>query len=160
MIVLGIETSCDETSAALVDDRTILSNIITTQKEHEKFGGVVPEFASRAHMRQLVPIINMAFDRAGKSLGDLDGLAVTHGPGLAGSLLIGLSVCKGMALATGLPWIGINHLEGHILAITADEREIGNPFISLIVSGGHTLLVLNREPLRYRVIGRSIDAKA
>jgi len=161
MRVLGIETSCDETSAALVDESGILANIIATQKIHEAYGGVVPEFASRAHMRQLPGIIRLALEQAGISLTGIDALAVTCGPGLAGSLLVGLSLCKGLALALRKPFIGVNHIEGHILATAAQNGSISYPFICLVASGGHTLLVLAREPLRYEIVGaRSMMRRA
>jgi len=160
MIVLGIETSCDETSAAIVDDMRLLSNVIATQTVHESYGGVVPEFASRAHLRTLVPIIRRALAQADIDLNELQGCAVTYGPGLAGSLLVGLSLCKGLSLSLGIPWIGINHLEGHIVAPGADGEPPAYPHISLIVSGGHTLLVLVEKPLVYRIVGRSIDDAA
>lgn len=160
MIILGIETSCDETSAAVVDDKRILSNIIATQAIHKDFGGVVPEFASRAHIQLLNPIIRKALEEAHVDLGDIDGIAVTHGPGLAGSLLVGLGVAKGLALSTGRPLVGINHLEGHILANFANNPDIHYPFLCLIVSGGHTMLVLCEEELKYKVLGQTIDDAA
>ncbi len=160
MLTLAIETSCDETSAAVLSESGILSNIIATQAIHHKYGGVVPEFASRAHVRQLLPIIEEALRQAGKKWTDLQALAVTYGPGLAGSLLVGVCVCKGIALSLRLPWIGVNHIEGHIWAAAA-EREIDQfPFISLVVSGGHSLLVLVEKPLKYRIVGRTIDDAA
>jgi N6-L-threonylcarbamoyladenine synthase len=160
MRVLGIETSCDETSAAVIDESGILSNIIATQKIHESYGGVVPEFASRAHMRQLSGIIRLALEQASLSLREIDALAVTFGPGLAGSLLVGLSACKGLALALNKPFIGVNHIEGHILATAAQLQTISFPYICLVASGGHTLLVLVREPLSYEIVGRTIDDAA
>lgn len=160
MLVLAIETSCDETSASVLDESGIFSNIIATQTIHNKYGGVVPEFASRAHVRQLLPIIQEALDRAGKTLANLDALAVTYGPGLAGSLLVGVCVCKGIALTRKLPWIGVNHIEGHIWAAAVEKEFDRFPFISLVVSGGHSLLVLVEEPLKYRIIGRTIDDAA
>ena len=160
MLVLGIETSCDETSAALVDDGEILSNIVATQMIHEEFGGVVPEFASRAHMQQLIPIIKTAFIKAGKKLSDIDGLAVTRGPGLAGSLMVGLCICKGLALSLQKPWIGVNHIEGHISATFDVEKTPPYPNISLVISGGHTLLIYVKKPLNYITIGRTIDDAA
>lgn len=160
MRILGIETSCDETSAAVVDDHRICSNIIATQKIHQAYGGVVPEFASRAHMRQLSGIIRLALQQAECSLADIDALAVTRGPGLAGSLLVGLSLCKGLALALGKPFIGVNHIEGHILATADQLAEISYPYICLVASGGHTLLVLVQEPLHYEIVGRTIDDAA
>ncbi|HNY92156.1 MAG TPA: tRNA (adenosine(37)-N6)-threonylcarbamoyltransferase complex transferase subunit TsaD, partial [bacterium] len=160
MRVLGIETSCDETSAAVVDESGICSNIIATQKVHEAYGGVVPEFASRAHMRQLSGIVRLALQQAGTSLAGIDALAVTCGPGLAGSLLVGLSLCKGIALTLGKPFIGVNHIEGHILATAAQLHKIDYPYICLVASGGHTLLVLVQEPRRYEIVGRTMDDAA
>lgn len=160
MLVLGIETSCDETSAALVDDDHILSNIIATQSVHSQYGGVVPEFASRAHIKQLTLIIREALDKAGKRFEDIDGIAVTYGPGLAGSLLVGLGVAKGLALRLDIPWIGINHIEGHMLAAAADAKGPEYPYICLVVSGGHTLLLLIEKQFSYKILGRSIDDAA
>ncbi len=160
MLVLGIETSCDETSAALVDDAHILSNIIATQSVHTEYGGVVPEFASRAHIKQLSPIIKEALNKAGKSFRDIEGIAVTYGPGLAGSLLVGLGVTKGLALRLEIPWIGVNHIEGHMLAASADTEGPGYPYICLVVSGGHTLLVLIEKQFSYKILGRTIDDAA
>ncbi len=160
MRILGIETSCDETSAAVVDDQNLLSNVIATQHIHKDYGGVVPEFASRAHLRQLPLLIRAALDEAKLGFDDIDGLAVTYGPGLAGSLLVGLSLCKSLALSLNRPWIGINHLEGHIMAPAANDASLSYPFLGLVVSGGHTLLVHVPEPLTYRIIGRTIDDAA
>ncbi len=160
MLILAIETSCDETSAAVLDDSGILSNIIATQAIHDEYGGVVPEFASRAHVRQLLPIIEQALLHAGQTFANVDALAVTYGPGLAGSLLVGVCVCKGIALSLKLPWIGVNHIEGHIWAASAEQQIHKYPFIGLVVSGGHSLLVLVEEPLKYRIIGRTIDDAA
>lgn len=160
MIVLGIETSCDETSAALVDDEKILSNIIATQTIHEHYGGVVPEFASRAHIRQLVPIIKCALHEAGKSINAIDGIAVTYGPGLAGSLLVGLCMAKGLALSLKKPFIGVNHIEGHILAVAATQPTIEYPFIALVASGGHTILVHVEKLFHYNILGQTIDDAA
>jgi N6-L-threonylcarbamoyladenine synthase len=160
MRILGLETSCDETSAAVVNESTILSNIIAAQKIHEQYGGVVPEFASRAHIRQLPGIIRVALQQAQTTLEEVDGFAVTRGPGLAGSLLVGLMVCKALALSMNKPWIGVNHIEGHILATAAEARTILYPYISLVASGGHTLLVLVKEPLHYQIVGRTIDDAA
>ncbi len=160
MIILGIETSCDETSAALVNDFTIISNIISTQKIHEQYGGVVPEFASRAHLTQLVPIVREAFAEAQLTFADVDGLAVTCGPGLAGSLLVGMCFCKGLATSLKKPFIGINHIEGHILAVNAQALPVEYPAICLVASGGHTILVYIKEPTKYKIIGRTIDDAA
>ncbi len=160
MMVLGIETSCDETSAAIVAQDNILSNVVATQEIHQRFGGVVPEFASRAHLRQLPVIIQSAMSEANVDFSDLQGLAVTYGPGLAGSLLVGLSMCKALAFSLHLPFIGINHLEGHILATSAESRRPDYPCLALVVSGGHTLLVLVEKPLCYKIVGQTIDDAA
>jgi N6-L-threonylcarbamoyladenine synthase len=160
MLVLGIETSCDETSAAIVDEESVRSNIIATQQVHVRYGGVVPEFASRAHVRQLQHIVEMALKEADCALSNIDGIAVTHGPGLAGSLLVGLCFAKGLALSLNIPFVGVNHLEGHILSTAANEPEQGYPYISLVASGGHTLLVHVAEPLVYEVVGSTIDDAA
>lgn len=160
MLVLGIETSCDETSAALVDDQHLLSNIIATQDIHAEYGGVVPEFASRAHIRQLTPIIQKAFTKADKDFGDVDGIAVTFGPGLAGSLLVGLGMAKGLASSLKKPFIGVNHIEGHIFAAAADDPSLDYPFIALVVSGGHSILVQVKDSLSYQIIGQTIDDAA
>ncbi|MBN1480478.1 tRNA (adenosine(37)-N6)-threonylcarbamoyltransferase complex transferase subunit TsaD [candidate division KSB1 bacterium] len=160
MVVLGIETSCDETSAAIVNDEKILSNIITTQVIHEEYGGVVPEFASRAHVKQLVPIIKIALEKANVTLKDIDGIAVTYGPGLAGSLLIGLCVAKGLSLSLKIPFIGVNHIEGHILAVAANNPDMVYPFIALVASGGHTILVYIEKPFSYKIVGQTIDDAA
>jgi N6-L-threonylcarbamoyladenine synthase len=157
MIILGIETSCDETSVSLVHDRHILANIIATQKVHEQYGGVVPEFASRAHMKQLMGIMRVALQESGKSLQEVDAIAVTYGPGLAGSLLVGVSVAKGLAYSLNIPFIGVNHIEGHLLAT---EEELEFPYLALVASGGHTILVLVEAARRYRIVGRTIDDAA
>jgi N6-L-threonylcarbamoyladenine synthase len=160
VLTLGIETSCDETSAALVDETGILANIVMTQAIHTQYGGVVPEFASRAHIRQLLPIIQMALEKADRKLSDVQGMAVTYGPGLAGSLLVGVSVCKGLALQLNVPWIGVNHIEGHALAVTAEKKDIPFPCVALVASGGHTLLIFIEKLLHYKIIGRTIDDAA
>lgn len=157
MYVLGIETSCDETSAAIADEKSVISNIISTQAIHEEYGGVVPEFASRAHIKQLIPIIKMAMSTAQLTFEDLDGLAVTYGPGLAGSLLVGLCVTKSLSLSLDIPYIGINHIEGHIAAVDAHSDQAEYPFIALVASGGHTLLVYVEKELTYKIIGQTID---
>jgi len=160
MQILGIETSCDETSAAVVDDHRVLSNIVATQAVHEEFGGVVPEFASRAHIRQLTSIIRMALEKARVKLEEINGVAATYGPGLAGSLLVGLSTAKGLSLALNIPFIGINHIEGHILAVNADHPDLKHPYVALVASGGHSILVLVQKPFDYHVIGQTIDDAA
>lgn len=142
MLCLGLETSCDETAAAVVEDgRRTLSDVVSTQIDiHRRWGGVVPELASRNHVLQVMPVVDEALARAGKRLVDLDGLAVTSGPGLQGALLVGVQVAKALAVATGLPLVGVNHLEGHILAIRLAAEAPEPPFLALVVSGGHTSL--------------------
>ena len=160
--VLGIETSCDETAVAVVEDgRKLLSNLVASQVEvHERFGGVVPELASRAHVEVLSPLLDRALEVAGVSFGELDGVAVTVGPGLVGSLLVGLAAAKAVSLVTGAPFIGVNHLEGHIYANFLEHGEQAHPFVTFIVSGGHTLLAHVPEPHRYEVLGQTIDDAA
>ena len=160
MIVLGIETSCDDTSAAVYTGRSLQSNIISTQLIHQKFGGVVPELASRAHIRMVLPVIREALSQAGLTQYDLQGIAVTYGPGLAGSLLVGLSVAKGMALALKIPFVGINHLEGHIWSNNLSHPNLKPPFVILIASGGHTQLVYIKEWGHYHILGRTRDDAA
>ncbi|HSB06514.1 MAG TPA: tRNA (adenosine(37)-N6)-threonylcarbamoyltransferase complex transferase subunit TsaD [Thermodesulfobacteriota bacterium] len=142
MRVLAIETSCDDTGAAIVQDGIkILSNIVSSQESvHQKYGGVVPELASRKHIESIVPIVTGALGEAKVTLRDIDGIAVTHGPGLVGSLLVGLSFAKSLSFATGIPCIGVNHIEGHLSAIFLEENPPKFPFIGLVVSGGHTSL--------------------
>ncbi len=162
MLCLGIETSCDETAAAVVRDaRVALSDVVSTQIDiHRRWGGVVPELASRNHVLQVMPVIDEALTRAGVSLGQLDVIAVTSGPGLQGALLVGLQVAKSLALVTGAPLVGVNHLEGHLLAIrlTADAPE--PPFLGLVVSGGHTTLYEVPAFGTYRRLGTTRDDAA
>ena len=166
MRILGVETSCDETAVAVVEDgRRIHSNVVASQAEiHATFGGIVPEVASRQHLVTFVPVVRQALVEAQVELGDLDGVAVTHGPGLAGSLLIGVNAAKGLAMARGLPFIGVNHLEGHIYAAWLDgedpEASPGFPLMCLIASGGHTDLVLMEGHGRYKLVGRTRDDAA
>lgn len=159
--ILGIESSCDETAAAVVSNgRKILSNIIVSQiKDHALYGGVVPEIASRKHIETIVPVINASLNEAGLALQDIDGIAVTKGPGLVGSLLIGISTAKAMAFGRNLPLVGVNHIEGHLTAIMLEE-EIEFPYLGLIVSGGHTSLYLVKAVGNYEVLGRTIDDAA
>jgi len=161
MMVLGVETSCDDTAAAvLIDGRRVAANVVSSQDEiHSPYGGVVPELASRQHVRNILPIIDGALTRAGVGLNDLDGIAVTCGPGLVGSLLVGLSVIKGIAYRWRIPYVGVNHLEAHLLAIFLD-REISFPYLSLLASGGHTLLYLVRDFGDYRFLGGTRDDAA
>lgn len=155
--VLGIETSCDETSAAVVKGNHVMSNIVSSQAVHEKFGGVVPELASRAHIRLITGIINFALEKAHIKKKQIDGIAVTHGPGLIGAVLVGLSFAKGLSKAIDCPYVGINHIEGHIYGNFLSNPEISFPHLSLVVSGGHTQLVLMREHLHYEIIGKTRD---
>ena len=159
MKILGIETSCDETAAAVVEDGVkILSNQIASQVEiHARYGGIVPEVASRQHILAIIPIIEQAMAEAKATWRDLAGIAVTIGPGLAGSLLVGVSTAKAIALAHGLPITGVNHLEGHIYAGWLIDRSIDFPLVCLIVSGGHSDLVLMRGHGDYAVLGRTRD---
>ncbi|MCG0276352.1 MAG: tRNA (adenosine(37)-N6)-threonylcarbamoyltransferase complex transferase subunit TsaD [Thermosediminibacteraceae bacterium] len=160
-ITLGIETSCDETSAAIVaDGRKILSNIILSQTEwHEKFGGVVPEIASRKHLESICAVVEKALSKAKVSFEDIDLVAVTHGPGLIGALLVGVSYAKAVAYAIKKPLIGVNHIEGHIYANFL-ENDFEPPFICLVVSGGHTHLVYMEDHGKYKVLGRTLDDAA
>jgi N6-L-threonylcarbamoyladenine synthase len=161
--ILGIETSCDETAAAVVEDgRRILSNVVASQADiHARYGGVVPEVASRKHLESIVPVLEAALETARCRWTDLDAVAVTHGPGLPGSLLVGLNAAKAIALARDLPLVGVNHLEGHLYAnwLVAGE-EPAFPNLTLIVSGGHTDLVLMEGHGRYRPLGRTLDDAA
>jgi N6-L-threonylcarbamoyladenine synthase len=162
MIVLGIETSCDETAAAVLDGgRKVLASVVASQDDvHAPYGGVVPELASRRHLEVLVPVVRRALETAGVGLADVDGVAVTYGPGLVGSLLIGCSAAKAIAYAARRPLVGVNHLEGHIYAAFLEGEPPTHPFLALVVSGGHTALYLAREPRRYECIGQTRDDAA
>jgi N6-L-threonylcarbamoyladenine synthase len=160
VIVLGIETSCDDTGAAVVDGGRLLSNVVSTQLVHRNFGGVVPELASRAHVRLILPVIRQALEQAGIGKESLQGLAATYGPGLAGSLLVGLSAAKAMALALRIPFTGVNHLEGHLWANFIAHPGLEPPFVALIASGGHTQLVRVRTGFGVEVLGRTRDDAA
>lgn len=162
-LILGIESSCDETAAAVVaDGRRLLSNVVASQVDiHRRFGGVVPEVASRQHILAIVPVVNQALADANITWKDLGGIAVTYGPGLVGSLLVGLNLAKSLALAHALPLVGINHLEGHLYAAWLDDgAEPAFPLLGLIVSGAHSTLVLMTEHGKYQVLGRTIDDAA
>jgi N6-L-threonylcarbamoyladenine synthase len=161
-LVLGIESSCDETAAAVVErGRLIRSNVISSQIEtHRVYGGVVPELASREHLDRIGPVVDEALANAGVSLDEIDGIAVTNGPGLVGSLLVGLSYAKSLAYATGTPIVGVNHIEGHIYSVVFDNPEVEYPAIALVVSGGHTSLFLVPAPERYEPLGRTRDDAA
>ncbi len=166
--ILGIETSCDETAAAVVENgRIILSNIVASQVDiHAQYGGVFPEVASRQHILTIYPVVDQALKRAHLDIQDIDAIAVTRGPGLAGSLVIGLNVAKGLAIASGKPLIGINHLEAHLYSVGLAERSTElavsplYPMVGLIVSGGHTELVLMRDVLQYQSLGMTLDDAA
>lgn len=161
MKVLGIETSCDETGVAVVEDGRVLSNLIASQVDlHERFGGVVPEVAARAHVEALNPLLDEALERAGCRFADLDGVAVTAGPGLVGALLVGMAAAKAVALALRLPFVGVNHLEGHIWANFLEHGPPRPPYVCLVVSGGHTMLVWMPEVHRYELLGQTVDDAA
>jgi N6-L-threonylcarbamoyladenine synthase len=162
MLVLGIETSCDETAAALVrDGREIVSSVIASQvKTHERFGGVVPELASREHLDKIVPIVEEALTRANIRKEEIDGIAVTIGPGLVGSLLVGVSYAKAMAFALEKPLVGVNHIEGHIYSVAFENPPVEYPALALVVSGGHTNLFFVPEPGKYKVVARTRDDAA
>src|SRR5215831_9830829 len=168
MLVLGIETSCDETAAAVVQDgHAILSNVIYSQvKTHAAYGGIVPEIASREHLAKIRRIVDQAFADSGKSLEDMDGIAATAGPGLIGSLLVGLTYAKALCFSKNKPLIAVNHIEGHIYSVCFEHPEIQFPALALVVSGGHTNLFFvesrtgDFRHLTYRLIGRTRDDAA
>lgn len=162
MLVLGIESSCDETAAAVIDaGRVIRSNIIASQvATHAPFGGVVPELASREHLDRIAPVVTEALNAAGVSLEQVDGIAVTRGPGLIGSLLVGISYAKSIAMVAKKPIVGVNHIEGHIYSVVFENPPVEYPAVALIVSGGHTTLFLVPEEGRYAVLGRTRDDAA
>jgi N6-L-threonylcarbamoyladenine synthase len=163
MLVLGIETSCDETAVALVEDgRRVLSNLLSSQAHlHERFGGVVPEIASRAHLENVNPLMTMALAEAGVWFTDVDAVAVTVGPGLVGALLVGLAAAKAVALGLDAAFIGVNHLEGHIYANVLERGgQIEEPYVAFLVSGGHTMLVHVPEPFVYEPLGQTVDDAA
>ncbi|MBN2839664.1 MAG: tRNA (adenosine(37)-N6)-threonylcarbamoyltransferase complex transferase subunit TsaD, partial [Coriobacteriia bacterium] len=161
-LVLAIETSCDETAASVMrGGREELSSVVASQVDfHARFGGVVPEIASRKHTEAVVSVAEEALQKAGVTFGDLHALAVTRGPGLVGALVVGLAYAKGLALSTGLPLVGVNHLEGHIYAARLIDPDLEPPFVALLVSGGHTMLVHVRTWGRYEVLGRTLDDAA
>jgi len=166
--ILAIETSCDETAAAVVaDGRDVLSSVVTSQVDvHARYGGVVPEVASRAHVELLTPVVAEALLQAGLTGWELDAVAATTGPGLIGSLLVGLSAAKGYALAWGLPFVGVNHLEAHLHAAFLEEPSLDLPVVVLLASGGHTMLISMEAgadggfPFVYRLLGQTIDDAA
>lgn len=165
MTLLAIETSCDDTAAAVFSDGRVLSSLVSSQEEHIAYGGVVPEIAGRAHERFILPVVEASLSRAGKTLDDIEAVAVTYGPGLAGSLHVGISFAKALAFGRGVPLVGVNHLQGHIYSVFArapeDDRPIPDfPFLCLTVSGGHTQLVLVEEGFKHTLLGGTRDDAA
>ncbi len=162
MIILGIESSCDETAAAVVEDGCIIrSSIVSTQIEvHHKYGGVVPELASRMHMEAILPVVTEAIETAGITMDDIDGVAATRGPGLVGALLVGFSFAKAFAWARGLPWTGVNHLEGHIYSVFLGKTPPSLPFVILLASGGHTNLYHVTSANDFELMGQTRDDAA
>lgn len=163
--ILGIESSCDDTSAAVIRNTTLLSNVIASQEVHRKYGGVIPELASRAHQQNIVPVVDTALKEAGITPDKLDAIAFTRGPGLLGSLLVGVSFAKGLALSHDIPLVEVNHLQGHILSHFLDlpDRQLPHPdfpFLCLLVSGGHSQIVRVDSPLEMQIIGTTIDDAA
>ncbi len=164
-LILGIESSCDDTSAAVIRGNRLLSNVIASQAVHEKYGGVIPELASRAHQQNIIPVVDAALKDAGVGCEDLDAIAFTRGPGLVGSLLVGLSFAKGLSITHNTPLVEVNHLEGHILShfLDLEDRELPHPdfpFLCLLVSGGHSQIVKVDSPLDMKVVGSTIDDAA
>lgn len=162
-IILGIESSCDDTSASILKNSAILSNVIAGQKVHEDYGGVVPELASRAHQQNIIPVVDAAIKNAGIKKEDIDAIAFTRGPGLLGSLVVGTSFAKAFAMAMDIPMMDVNHMHGHVLAHFIDDEGKGKPqfpFLCLTVSGGHTQIVLVKDYLDMEVIGTTIDDAA
>ena len=160
MIVLGIESSCDETSASVVKDHEILSNIVYSQEIHSEYGGVVPELASREHQKNIAYVVDRSISKSKIEINDIDGIAVTYGAGLKGALLVGLNFAKGMSMALDIPYIGVNHLEGHLFSNIMDNKEIKVPFISLIVSGGHTQIWRVNKIGDYDLLANTVDDAA
>ena len=163
--ILGIESSCDDTSAAVLRGNVLLSNVIASQAVHVKYGGVIPELASRAHQQNIIPVVDTALREAGIDASQLDAIAFTRGPGLVGSLLVGVSFTKGLSIARNIPMVEVNHLQGHILShfIDLPDRMLphpGFPFLCLLVSGGHTQIVRVDSPLKMEIIGTTIDDAA
>lgn len=159
-VILGIESSCDDTSAAIIRDGEVLSNCVANQEAHRLYGGVVPEVASRAHQKNIIPVVDLAIKKAGIDKRQVDAIAFTRGPGLIGSLIVGVSFAKAYALSLGIPLIEVNHMEAHVLAHFAEPPRPAFPFLCLTVSGGHTQIVLVRGHLDMEVIGQTLDDAA
>ncbi len=163
-VILGIESSCDDTSAAVIVDGLLRSNVIASQQVHEQWGGVVPELASRAHQQNIVPVVDAAIKQAGITPQELTAIAFTRGPGLIGSLLVGTSFAKGMAIGLGIPMVDVNHLHGHVLSHFIREKEDDEvpefPYLCLLISGGNSQLIVVRSPEEMEIIGRTIDDAA
>lgn len=164
VIILGIESSCDDTSAAVIKDGVLMSNVIASQKVHEAYGGVVPELASRAHQQNIVPVVSEAIRQAGIEKGDISAIAFTRGPGLLGSLLVGTSFAKGLALALDVPLLDVNHLHGHVLSHFIKESPDGEvpefPYLCLLISGGNSQIIRVDSPYKMEVLGQTIDDAA
>jgi N6-L-threonylcarbamoyladenine synthase len=165
IIILGIESSCDDTSASIIRDGFLLSNLIASQKVHEMYGGVIPELASRIHQQNIIPVVDQAIKQAGIQKTEIDAIAFTRGPGLLGSLLVGTSFAKGLALSMKIPLIDINHLQGHVLVHFIKEKDKEEnlpqfPFLCLLVSGGHTQIMVVKDYLSMEIIGQTIDDAA
>jgi len=160
LAVLGIESSCDDTSASVYIDGKVCSNVVASQKIHEEFGGVVPEWASRKHQLNIVPTVHSALQKAGVSMADIDGIACTQGPGLMGSLLVGHSFAKGLAVSSNIPYVNVNHIDAHVLAHFIDGDIPPLPFLCLLVSGGHTQIVVVRNHFEIEILGKTIDDAA
>ncbi|MCX8057718.1 MAG: tRNA (adenosine(37)-N6)-threonylcarbamoyltransferase complex transferase subunit TsaD [Ignavibacteria bacterium] len=160
MIVLGIETSCDETSIGIIQDNKIIVNEIYSQKIHSEFGGVVPEIASRAHLKKIVPLLNEALKNASITLEDIDLIAATAGPGLIGALIVGYCFGNGLSLSLNIPFVPVNHIDGHIYSVFLENEELSFPYIALLVSGGNTSLFLVEDYYKVRELGNTLDDAA
>ena len=165
LLILGIESSCDDTSAAVLKGNTLLSNVIASQAVHKEYGGVVPELASRAHEQNILPVVSEAIKRAGISANDLDAIAFTRGPGLLGSLLVGVNYAKGLAMSLGIPMVEVNHLHAHVMAHFIEEKGEEHqspeyPFLCLLVSGGNSQIILCHSPYKMEIVGQTIDDAA
>lgn len=165
LLILGIESSCDDTSAAVLRGNTLLSNVIASQAVHKEYGGVVPELASRAHEQNILPVVSEAIKRAGISANNLDAIAFTRGPGLLGSLLVGVNYAKGLAMSLGIPMVEVNHLHAHVMAHFIEEKGEEHqspeyPFLCLLVSGGNSQIILCHSPYKMEIVGQTIDDAA